>query len=87
MHVGSACERTQTSIKIGRWLVRTERAEEMRGFEISGFGPKDARHVQRSAEHLGPLLPAVLDALYDQLLSLPETRGIFETQGIQHRKQ
>jgi hypothetical protein len=59
----------------------------MRGFEISGFGSEDAGHVQRSAEYLGPLVPAVLDALYDHLLSLPETRGFFETQDIQHRKQ
>jgi hypothetical protein len=59
----------------------------MRGFEISGFGPDDVGHIQRSAEYLGPLVPAVLNALYDHLLSLPETRGFFETQDIQHRKQ
>jgi hypothetical protein len=59
----------------------------MRGFEISGFGPEDAERVQRSAEYLGPVVPAVLDALYDHLLSLPETRGFFETQDILHRKQ
>ena len=57
--------------------MRTERADEMRGFEISGFGPEDAGHVQRSADYLGPLVPAVLDALYDHLLSLPETRDCF----------
>lgn len=45
-----------------------------------------AGHVQRSAEYLGSLVPAVLDALFDHLLSLPETRGFFETQDIQHRK-
>jgi hypothetical protein len=67
--------------------VQTERADEMRGFEISGFGSEDAGHVQGNAEYLGPLVPAVLDALYDHLLSLPETRGFFETQDIQHRKQ
>ena len=54
----------------------------MRGFEISGFGPEDAEHVQRSAEYLGQVVPAVLDALYDHLLSLPETRSFFETQDI-----
>lgn len=41
-----------------------------------------AGHVQRSAEYLGSLVPAVLDALSDHLLSLPETRGFFETQDI-----
>lgn len=35
----------------------------------------------------GPVVPAVLDALYDHLLTLPETRGFFEAQDIQHRKQ
>ena len=45
-----------------------------------------AGHVQRSAEHLGSLVPAVLDTLYDHLLSLPETRGFFETQDIQYLK-
>ena len=45
-----------------------------------------AGHVQRSAEYLGSLVPAVLDALYDHLLSLPETRGFFETQDIQYLK-
>ena len=29
----------------------------------------------------------MLDVLYDHLLSLPETRGFFDTQDIQHRKQ
>lgn len=67
--------------------MQVERAGEMRGFEISGFGSADAEHIQRSAEYLGPMVPAVLDALYDHLLSLPETRGFFETQDIQHRKQ
>ncbi len=67
--------------------MQAERADEMRGFEISGFGSADAEHIQRSAEYLGPVVPAVLDALYDHLLTLPETRGFFETQDIQHRKQ
>jgi hypothetical protein len=67
--------------------VQTGRADEMRGFEISGFGAEDAEHLRRSAEYLGPLVPMVLDALYDHLLSLPQTRGFFETQDIQHRKQ
>ena len=48
---------------------------------------EDAEHLQRGAEHLGPVVHAVLDALYDHLLSLLETRGFFETQDIQYRKQ
>jgi len=71
----------------GRQWMQAERAGEMRGFEISGFGSADAEHIQRSAEYLGPVVPAVLDALYDHLLTLPETRGFFEAQDIQHRKQ
>ena len=67
--------------------MQTEGAEGIRGFEISGFSVEDAEHLRRSAEHLGPVVPEVLDALYDHLLSLPETRGFFETQDIQHRKQ
>jgi hypothetical protein len=67
--------------------VQTEGAEGIRGFEISGFSAEDAEHLRRSAEHLGSVVPEVLDALYDHLLSLPETRGFFETQDIQHRKQ
>lgn len=64
-----------------------ERAEKMRGFGTSGFGAGDAGHVLSSAEYLGPVVPDVLDALYDHLLSLSETREFFETQDIQHRKQ
>lgn len=67
--------------------MQTEPAESMRGFEISGFGPAEVGRIQSSAEYLGPAVPDVLDALYDHLLSLPETRGFFETQDIQHRKQ
>jgi hypothetical protein len=67
--------------------VQTGRADQMRGFAISGFSAEDAEHLRRGAEHPGPVVPAVLDALYDHLLSLPETRSFFETQDIQHRKQ
>lgn len=59
----------------------------MRGFAISEFTLEDSEHIQRSAEFLGPLLPGVLDALYDHLLSLPETREFFNGQDVQHRKQ
>lgn len=67
--------------------MQTERADKMRGFGISGFDAGEAEHIERSAEYLGPAVPDVLDALYDHLLSLPETRGFFETQDIAHRKQ
>ncbi len=67
--------------------MKTEHAEGMRGFGISGFRAEDAGHVQSSAEYLGPVVPDVLDALYEHLLSRPETREFFETQDIQHRKQ
>jgi hypothetical protein len=62
--------------------VQTEGADEIRGFEISGFSVEDAEHLRRSAEPLGPVVHVVLDALYDHLLSLPETRGLFETEDI-----
>ncbi len=51
----------------------------MRGFRISGFSSEEVKYIQRSAEYLGSAVPAVLDALYDHLLSLPEGRGFFET--------
>ena len=54
----------------------------MRGFRISGFSLEEVEHIQRSAEYVGPAVPAVLDALYNHLLSLPEARGFFETQDI-----
>jgi hypothetical protein len=62
--------------------VQTKRADEVRGFRISGFSLEEVEHIQRSAEYLGPAVPAVLDALYDHLLSLPEARGFFETQNV-----
>lgn len=40
----------------------------MRGFRISGFSLEKVEHIQRSAEYLGPAVPAVLDALYNHLL-------------------
>jgi len=54
----------------------------MRGFRISGFSSEEVEHIQRSAEYLGPAVPAVLDALYNHLLSVPEARGCFETQNV-----
>jgi hypothetical protein len=63
------------------------RAGGMRGLDISGFTPEDADFVRGSAEHLGPAVPTVLDALYDHLLSMPETAKFFEGQDIQHRKE
>lgn len=58
--------------------MQTERADEMRGFRISGFNSEEVEHIQRSTEYLRLAVPAVLDALYDHLLSLPEKREFFE---------
>ncbi len=75
-------------VKLSRGArVQTERADEMRGFRISGFNSEEIEHIQRNTEYLRLAVPAVLDALYDHLLSLPEKREFFETQDIQHRKQ
>lgn len=60
---------------------------EMRGLDISGKMAEDAAHMQGSAEYLGTLLPVLLDALYEHLLSLPETARFFEGQDIAHRKE
>jgi hypothetical protein len=60
-----------------------ESAERMRGFLISGITEEDEELVRRSAEYLGPLLPGLLDELYDHLLSLPETAGLLR--GAGHR--
>jgi hypothetical protein len=62
--------------------VQTKRADEVRGLRISGFSLEEVEHIQRSAKYLGPAVPAILDALYDHLLSLPEARGFFETQNV-----
>lgn len=60
---------------------------ETRGLDISGITAEDAAHVQGGAEYLGPLLPGLLDALYEHLLSLPEMARFFEDQDIAHRKE
>ena len=66
----------------------TQRVEQdMRGIGISGFGGEEAELVRQSGEYLGPEIPALLDALYERLLSLPETAHFFEGQDIGHRKQ
>lgn len=59
----------------------------MRSLDISGVTAEDEALVQSSAEYLGPLLPGLLDALYEHLLSLPETARFFEEQDIAHRKE
>lgn len=64
-----------------------ESAQRMRGFPISGITAEDEELVRHSAEYLGPLLPGLLDELYDHLLSLPETAVFFEGQDIGHRKE
>ena len=59
----------------------------MRECEISGFDSEDAEYVRQSAENLGSVVPAVLDALYDHPLSLPETHDCFKNQDVLHRKR
>ena len=59
----------------------------MRGMDISGVTAEDEELVRASADHLGPLLPGLLDELYEHLLSLPETAKFFEGQDIGHRKK
>lgn len=59
----------------------------MRGTVISGITAEDEELVRWSAEYLGPLLPGLLDELYDHLLSVPETAVFFEDQDIGHRKE
>lgn len=68
-------------------MAGTSKNGEMRGLDISGITAEDAALVQSSAEYLGPLLPGLLDALYEHLLSLPETARFFEGQDIAHRKE
>ena len=60
--------------------MQTGRADQMRGFEISGFSVEDAEHLRRSAEPLGPVVHAVLDALYDYLLSTGDS-GLIRNRG------
>ena len=60
---------------------------EMRGTRISGITERDAELIRQSADYLGPILPGVLDQLYEHLLSLPETAKFFEAQDIGHRKK
>lgn len=57
------------------------------GMWISDITEEDAELIRRSADYLGPLLPGVLDRLYEHLLSLPETAKFFEGQDIGHRKK
>lgn len=59
----------------------------MREMRISDITEEEAELIRHSADCLGPLLPGVLDRLYEHLLSLPETAKFFEGQDIGHRKK
>lgn len=45
--------------------------------EFIGFGPADVAAVHGSAEHLGPLVPGLVDAVYDKLFSYDATKRHF----------
>jgi hypothetical protein len=45
--------------------------------EFMGFGPADVEAVHGSAEHLGPLVPGLVDAVYDKLFSYDATKRHF----------
>jgi hypothetical protein len=41
--------------------------------EFMGFGPEDVAAIHGAAEHLAPLVPAIVDAVYDKLHSYDAT--------------
>lgn len=41
--------------------------------EFMGFGPDDIAAIHASAEHLAPIVPALVDAVYDKLASYDAT--------------
>lgn len=45
--------------------------------EFTGFRPQDWTLIADSIGVVGPVLPSILDALYDHLLSFDDTRKIF----------
>ena len=45
--------------------------------EFVGFGPEDIEAIHGVAEHLGPLVPALVDAVYDKLFSYDATKRQF----------
>ena len=45
--------------------------------EFMGFGPDDTRAVHATAEHLGPQVSTLVDAVYDKLFSYDATKRHF----------
>src|SRR4029450_6166752 len=42
--------------------------------EFMGFGPEDTAAIHRAASHLAPLVPVLVDAVYDKLFSYDATK-------------
>ena len=45
--------------------------------EFMGFGPEDVAAIHAAAPHLAPLVPALVDAVYDRLFSYDATKRHF----------
>ena len=45
--------------------------------EFMGFGPDDIEAIHGAAEHLAPLVPTLVDAVYDKLFSYDATKRHF----------
>ena len=45
--------------------------------EFMGFGPEDIAAIHGAASHLAPLVPALVDAVYDKLFSYDATKRHF----------
>lgn len=45
--------------------------------EFMGFGPEEIRAIQGAASHLAPLVPVLVDAVYDKLFSYDATKRHF----------
>src|SRR4030095_12697809 len=45
--------------------------------EFMGFGPEDTAAIHRAASHLAPLVPVLVDAVYDKLFSYDATKRHF----------
>ena len=45
--------------------------------EFMGFGPEDVAAIHTAAPHLAPLVPALVDAVYDRLFSYDATKRHF----------
>ena len=45
--------------------------------EFIGFGEDDIKAIHGSAEHLGPVVPQLVDAVYDKLFTYDATKRHF----------